>query len=106
MYLQAVADTSRAFASSAASWIDTPCKMQADSSTGNTGFQPKTFRRSMLRWLEKSKLWRRFLQRPSLVEAKALGAHEGAEVGAQRLGVLPCLVLRPAVDSGAAPALG
>src|SRR5262249_7687339 len=38
------------------------------------------------------------------VEAETLVAHEGAEVGAQRLRILPRLVLGPAVERGFAEA--
>src|SRR4051794_28114003 len=39
------------------------------------------------------------------IESKALLAHEGAEIGAGRLGILACLVLRPAVEARFAPTL-
>src|SRR3954466_9362627 len=39
------------------------------------------------------------------IESKALLAHEGAEISAGRLGILTCLVLRPAVEARFAPAL-
>src|SRR5207302_3446304 len=50
-------------------------------------------------------LWRRLLWRGGSVEAKALGAHEGAEIGALRHAVLAGLVFRPAVEIGLAPSL-
>src|SRR5262245_13966653 len=41
-----------------------------------------------------------------LIQAEALLAHKAAEIGAGRLGVLACLVLRPAVEACLAPAFG
>src|SRR5712692_3581888 len=39
------------------------------------------------------------------IQPKALGPHERAEIGAEGLGVVPCLVLGPAIGGGLAPAL-
>src|SRR6266849_4805031 len=40
------------------------------------------------------------------IQPKALPSHERAEIGAERLGIVPRLVLRPAIGGGLAPALG
>src|SRR5216683_1786772 len=39
------------------------------------------------------------------IQPKALGPHECAEIGAERLGIVPCFVLRPAIERRLAPAL-
>src|SRR5262249_58672148 len=43
---------------------------------------------------------------PRSLEPEAPGAHERAEIGTQRLGVLPRLVLGPAVEFRLAPTVG
>src|SRR6266581_2259851 len=48
---------------------------------------------------------RRLRHDGSSIESKALLTHEGAEIGAGRLGILACLVLRPAVEARLTPAL-